>query len=85
MVHKSKTLMTEADQKEGVGLHRPRNPVEVIQAQTGMPFLKVNSIVKAMTADQKAEIVKGDPQKVQELVAEVNAKLLESNKATEDK
>lgn len=82
---KANTKLTGEAAKEGVGLHRKPTCVEIVMAQTGMPFMKVNSIVKAMTDEQKEAVETKDATKVHEAVDAAYKKHLEDNKATEKK
>ena len=69
--------------KEGVGLHRKPTCVEIVMAQTGKPFAKINQVVKEMSASEKADVETKDPAKVFNAYAAANGRLLEKNKATE--
>ena len=69
--------------KEGVGLHRKPTCCEIIQSQLGLPFLKVNAVVKEMTGQEKSDVDTKDPAKVRTAYAAANDRYLEKNKATE--
>jgi hypothetical protein len=43
--------------KQGVGLHRIPNPVEILQYRLGMPLLRANELVKHMTDEDKSYLV----------------------------
>ena len=80
---KKKATLPPELAKEGVGMHRKPNCVEIVMAQTGKPFLKVNEVVKVMTADEKKDVDTKDKGKVAAAYAAANTRLLEKNKATE--
>ena len=80
---KEKPALTGENAKPGVGLHRKPTCVEIIIAHTGLPFIKVNQVVKTMTPAEKAIVEKQETGKVAAAFQAANVRLLEKNKATE--
>ena len=82
-IEKPKPTLPPELAKEGVGMHRKPTCVEIVMAQLGKAFLKVNAVVKEMTEAEKQAVETKKPDAVSKAFADANARLLEKNKATE--